>query len=84
MDPTLLSFFDRLSGMLALLALLFVVGWLNKTNELTALWRPEFRSDAVVRPLMMASTIVILAAAALRGIPIPQLSRPFGPQSARP
>src|SRR5688572_19792897 len=35
--PYLLWVFEKLSGMLALLALMFTIAWLNKTNEFTAL-----------------------------------------------
>lgn len=70
--PYLLSFFERLSGLLALLALLFVVAWLNKTNEFTALLAAGITKRRVVRPLMIASAVVILSAAAIREFAIPK------------
>ncbi|MFN3190679.1 MAG: LptF/LptG family permease [Aureliella sp.] len=70
--PFLLSFFERLSGLLALLALLFVVAWLNKTNEFTAMMAAGVTKRRVVRPLLLASGVVILGAAAAREWAIPQ------------
>lgn len=70
--PFLLTFFDRLSGLLALLALLFVVAWLNKTNEFTALLAAGITKRRVVRPLLIASAVVILSAAAVREFSIPK------------
>ena len=69
--PYLLSFFERLSGLLALLSLLFVVAWLNKTNEFTALLSAGIPKRRIVRPLMLASAFVILGASALREFSIP-------------
>lgn len=70
--PYLLSFFERLSGLLALLALLFVVAWLNKTNELTAMMAAGVTKRRVVRPLLIASAVVILSASAVRELAIPR------------
>ena len=46
--PRVMDTFEGLSGMLALLALLFVVAWLNKTNEFTA----YIKSNLVMKPLL--------------------------------
>ncbi|MCA9133341.1 MAG: LptF/LptG family permease [Planctomycetales bacterium] len=70
--PYTLSIFERLSGMLALLALLFVIAWLNKTHEFTALMAAGVTKRRVVRPLLIASAVVILAAAAAREWTIPK------------
>ena len=69
--PFLLTFFEQLSGMLALLALLFVVAWLNKTNEFTALLSAGVTKRRIIRPLFITSAIVILSAAAVREFAIP-------------
>ncbi len=69
--PYTLSMYERLSGLLALLALLFVVAWLNKTNEFTALMAAGVTKRRVMRPLLFASAAVILAAVALREFSIP-------------
>jgi len=70
--PYTLTIFDRLSGLIALLALLFVVAWLYRTNEFTALMAAGVTKWRVVRPLLIASAIVILGAVLLREVAIPQ------------
>jgi lipopolysaccharide export system permease protein len=70
--PFTLSLFERLSSLLALLALLFTIGWLNRTNELTALLAAGVTKSRVVRPLLMASAGVILTAVILRETIIPR------------
>ncbi|MCA9183478.1 MAG: LptF/LptG family permease, partial [Planctomycetales bacterium] len=90
--PYTLYIFERLSAMLALLALLFVIAWLNKTNEFTALLAAGVTKRRVVRPLMIASTIVILSAAAAREFAIPKFQDRLdrnpqdlvGPRTMRP
>lgn len=69
--PYTLSIFERLSGLLALLALLFTIAWLNKTHELTALLAAGVSKRRVIRPLLIASMVVILGAAANRELAIP-------------
>ena len=71
-QPFTLTVFERLSSLLALLALLFTVAWLNKTNELTALLAAGIPKRRIVKPLMIASVLVILATAALRETAIPR------------
>ncbi len=69
--PYTLSIFERLSGFMALLALLFVIAWLNKTNEFTALLAAGVTKRRVVRPLLVASAMVIVGAAAMREFTVP-------------
>ena len=90
--PYTIYIFERLSAMLALLALLFVIAWLNKTNEFTALLAAGVTKRRVVRPLMIASAIVILSAAAAREFAIPRFQDRLdrnpqdlvGPRTIRP
>ena len=70
--PYILWIFERLSGLLALMALLFVVAWLNKTNEFTALMAAGVAKRRVVRPMLICSALVILSAAGLRELAIPR------------
>jgi lipopolysaccharide export system permease protein len=70
-QPFTLSLFERLSSLLALLSLLFTVGWLNRTNELTALLAAGITKRRVLRPLLLASALVILSAVILRETVIP-------------
>ncbi len=69
--PYTLSIFEQLSGLLALLAILFSIAWLNKTNELTALLASGVTKRRVIRPLLVASMIVIVGAALARELAIP-------------
>ena len=69
--PYLLWLFERLSGLIALLALLFVVAWLNRTHEFTAMMAAGVTKRRVVRPLLIASAVVILGAAATRELALP-------------
>jgi len=90
--PYTLYIFDKLSALLALLSLLFVIAWLNKTNEFTALLSAGVTKRRVVRPLMIASAIVILGAAATREWAIPRFQDRLdrnpqdlvGPRTIRP
>ncbi len=70
--PYTLSIFERLSGLLTLLALLFTIAWLNKTNEFTALLSAGVPKRRVVRPLLLASIAVILGAVAVREWAVPK------------
>lgn len=70
--PYSLTIFDRLSGLIALLALLFVIAWLYRTNEFTALMAAGVTKWRVVRPLLIASAVVVFAAVLLREAAIPR------------
>lgn len=70
--PYTLTIFERLSGLFALLALLFVIAWLYRTNEFTALMAAGVTKWRVVRPLLIASACVVLAAALIREVGIPR------------
>ncbi|GAB5404661.1 MAG: hypothetical protein Aurels2KO_28920 [Aureliella sp.] len=69
--PRVIDNFEGLSGMLALLAMLFVIAWLNKTNEFTALLAAGVTKRRVVKPLMLASAAVIVAAVIIRELIMP-------------
>ena len=70
--PYILTLFDQLSGLLALMALLFAITWINRTNELTALMAAGITKRRILRPLMLASLFVIGSAAVVREVWIPQ------------
>ncbi len=69
--PYTLSIFERLSALLALLAMLFTIGWLNKTNELTALLAAGIPKRRILLPLWLASLFVIFSASVTREFAIP-------------
>lgn len=71
--PRMLTFFDRMHGLLALLASMFVVTWLQRTQELTAIQAGGVSKGRVVRPLLIASVGVSLLGVANREILIPRL-----------
>ena len=70
--PFLLSIFERLCGLLSMMSVLFVVAWLYRTNEFTALLAAGISKGRVVRPLLAGSVVVILVAAASRELVIPK------------
>tara|TARA_R110002095_G_scaffold182104_2_gene159298 strand:+ start:260 stop:1408 length:1149 start_codon:yes stop_codon:yes gene_type:complete len=71
-SPFAVVIFEKLSGMLALLAMLFVIAWLNKTNELTALLAAGVTKRRIIRPLLIASFALIAVAAASRELILPR------------
>lgn len=66
-----LTFFDRTSALLALVAAMFVVSWLQKTNEFTALMAAGVSRARIIRPLIFAVLLVSLVAAVNRELLIP-------------
>ena len=72
--PVLLTIFDRTCGLTALLALLFVVAWLYRTNEWTAMLAAGISKARVVRPLLIVCAIAIGVSALSREFWIPQYS----------
>jgi len=64
-------FFDHASGMLALVAGMFAITWLQRTNELTALMAAGITTKRIVRPLLAAAIVISLVAAANRELVIP-------------
>lgn len=69
--PYTLTIFERLSGLLALMALLFAITWIYRTNELTALLAAGVTKRRIMRPLMIASACVIGVASVSRELWIP-------------
>ena len=71
--PRVLTFFDRTSGILAMVAGMFVVSVLYRSNELTAILAGGVPKSRVVRPILAVSLIVSLIAVANREWAIPKL-----------
>lgn len=65
-------FFDRTGGLLALIAAMFAVTWLQRTNELVALQAAGISKGRVVRVLVIAATGVALIASVNRETLIPR------------
>ncbi len=64
--PRILAFFDQTSALLALLASLFVITWMQRTNELTAVMAAGIPKRRVVLPLLCAGWLVSITAAVNR------------------
>lgn len=70
-SPYLLTIYDRMCGLLTLLATMFVVAWLYRTNEMTAILAAGISKGRVIRSIMIASAVLILLAAVSRELLIP-------------
>jgi lipopolysaccharide export system permease protein len=66
-------FFDRTSGMLALIAAMFTITWIQRHNELTALMAAGVSKGRVVVPVICAAVVVAALAAVNREAVIPTL-----------
>jgi lipopolysaccharide export system permease protein len=67
------AFFDKLSGVLALVALMFTVTWIQRYHEATALMAAGISRMRVLRPVILAAICVSLFAAANRELLIPNI-----------
>ncbi|MGD9632311.1 MAG: LptF/LptG family permease [Pirellulales bacterium] len=66
-----LAFFDWMSGMLALVAAMFTVTWIQRHHELTALMAAGITRLRVLRPVLIAAICVSFVAVANRELVIP-------------
>lgn len=71
--PRALQLFDKISGLLAMLAATFVLTSIGRTNELTALMAAGIGPARVIKPLLGASIFVALLAAANREVGLPKV-----------
>jgi len=72
-----LSFFDRTSGILALVAAMFTMTWFQRYNELTALMAAGVSKARIVRPVIVAVIAVSVLAMINRELVIPQVRERF-------
>jgi len=68
-----LSFFDRTSGILAMIAALFTATWLQRHQELTAMLAAGITKFRVIKPLLAAAVVVSLLGVANRELVIPRI-----------
>jgi lipopolysaccharide export system permease protein len=68
-----IAFFDRTSGVLTLIAVMFTVTWIQRHQEMTALLAAGITRTRVLRPVLMAAVCVSLAAAANRELVMPNI-----------
>ena len=73
-SPYMLSIYDRMCGLLTLLATMFVVAWLVRTHEMTALLAAGISKGRIIRPIVILSAFLILFAAVSRELLIPRYS----------
>jgi lipopolysaccharide export system permease protein len=68
-----IAFFDRTSGTLTLIAVMFTVTWIQRHHEMTALLAAGVSRVRVLRPVLLAAIFVSLLAAANREFVMPNI-----------
>ena len=68
-----IGFFERLSGVISMIAAMFTVTWIQRHNEMTALMAAGVSRVRVVRPVIIACVVLALLTAAGREVVIPRL-----------
>jgi lipopolysaccharide export system permease protein len=68
-----IRFFDQLSGVLTLIALMFTATWIQRHHEMTALLAAGITRTRVLRPVLIAAVCVILVATANREFVMPSI-----------
>jgi lipopolysaccharide export system permease protein len=69
--PRVALVFDRTGAFLILLAAMFTIAWLHRSNELTALFAAGISPRRIARPLIGAAVVVTAVAAVNRELLIP-------------
>jgi lipopolysaccharide export system permease protein len=68
-----IALFDRTSGVLTLIAVMFTVTWIQRHHEMTALLAAGISRSRVLRPVLIAAVCVGLLAAANREFIMPNI-----------
>ncbi len=68
-----IGMFERLAGVMSLVAAMFTVTWIARHNEMTALMAAGISRARVIKPVIMACVVISLATAAGRELVIPRL-----------
>ncbi len=71
--PYVVLLFDWTGTVITLMSLLFVVGWLRRTGELTAMLAAGVSHGRLLRPIIIASAGILLLQLATRELVIPDL-----------
>jgi len=66
-----MAFFDRLSAVLAMIAAMFTVTWIQRYQELTALMAAGISRMRAARPVMAAAVIITMIAVIMREFVLP-------------
>jgi lipopolysaccharide export system permease protein len=72
-----ISFFDRTSGILTLIAAMFTLAWFQRHNEMTALLAAGISKGRIVKPIIAAVAGISLLAALSRELVIPHFRDEF-------
>ena len=70
--PYLLMLFDWTAAIIALLAMLFAVGWLRRSGEMTALLAAGINHGRILQPMILVTFVVVLLQLINREYLIPQ------------
>jgi len=65
--------FDRTSGILAMLAAMFTITWLQKHQEMTAMMAAGLSKIRIVKPIIVAAVVISLLSALNREFVIPEI-----------
>lgn len=68
-----IGFFDRTSGILAMISAMFTVTWLQRHQEMTAMLAAGISKFRIIRPLVLAAIVVSLLGVASRELLIPNI-----------
>ncbi len=71
--PRVLQFFDRTAPLIALVAAIFSVALMQRTNELTAIAAGGISNRRIVRPILVVTAILVLMMIVNRELLIPQV-----------
>lgn len=71
--PYVVLLFDWTGAIIALMSLLFVVGWLRRSGELTATLAAGISHGRILRPMVVASACIVLIQLATREFLLPDL-----------
>jgi lipopolysaccharide export system permease protein len=72
-----ISFFDRTSGVLTLIAAMFTLAWLQRHNEMTALLAAGISKRRIIAPIVIAVACVSILAALNRELLTPRFRDKF-------
>jgi lipopolysaccharide export system permease protein len=67
------GFFDRVNGLLLLIAAMFTVTWIQRHNEMTALLAAGISRIRVIKPLLGAAVVISVLAIANRELVLPRI-----------
>ena len=79
-----IGFFERLSGVISLIAAMFTVAWIQRHNELTALMAAGISRVRVVKPVIMACITLAVLTAVGREVDHSAVAQANEPRRSRP